>query len=284
MSPVHEPCLLFKTCDPDLKKGGTRFNFSTLRTKSSVDGMIKTKIVIVEDEYELRQTLVDILEMHKYDVESAANGQEGLNMIRRVQPDLIISDVMMPVKDGFELVKELKLDTDTELIPVIFLTANVSSSAKLQGLEFGADDYITKPFLMEELLLKVRNLVQTRRKLLQVMYLNPEKVITESQDERFLKKLKLTIENHINNPDLGMKDVASEMGISTSSLQKRIKSLAQKSVSQFIREYRLKRSLDLIYVGYGNMSQIAEKVGFRSLSYFTKCFKDYNGYPPSQME
>ncbi|MBO6517989.1 MAG: response regulator [Bacteroidia bacterium] len=246
--------------------------------------MKKTKIVVVEDEPEVRQTLVDILEVKKYKVDTASNGQEGINVIKRVLPDLVICDVMMPIKDGFELVKEIKMDEKTELIPVLFLTANVSTTAKLKGLEFGADDYITKPFLMEELLLKVHNAIHMRKRLLQVMYSTPEKVVTESADERFLKKLKLTIENKISDPNLGMPDVAEGLNISTSSLQKRLKALTQKSVSQFIREYRLKRSLDLIYVGYGNLSQISEKVGFRSLSYFTKSFKDFYGHPPSQVE
>ncbi len=245
--------------------------------------MIKNKIVVVEDEAELRNTLVDILTLHKFHVEAAANGQEGLNLIRRVMPDLVVSDVMMPVKDGFDLVRELKMDENTELIPVIFLTASVTPATKLSGLEFGADDYITKPFLMDELILKCKNLISTREKLLQKMYTTPEQIVTETEGTRFLKKLKKVVETELGNPDLSMADIAEALHMSTSGLQKKIKSTTNKSVSQFVREYRLKRSRDLIIMNYGNLSEIAEKTGFRSLSYFTTSFKSYFGESPSHV-
>lgn len=161
--------------------------------------MIKTKVAIVEDEPSLRQTLCDVLTIKGYDVQTANDGLDGFNLIKRYQPDIVISDVMVPRKDGFEMLRDLKSDTDTELVPVIFLTAKGGFDSRMEGLEFGADDYLTKPFHTDELLLKIRNTVTARKKLLHALYTTPEKVVTESSDERFLKQVKLAIEGEISN-------------------------------------------------------------------------------------
>lgn len=234
----------------------------------------------MEDEANLRQTLTDVLTIKGYDVETANDGEAGFSLVKRYQPDVVISDVMMPKKDGFEMLKDLKSDDMTSLVPVIFLTAKGGFESRIEGLEFGADDYLTKPFHMDELLLKIRNMVASRKKLVQAMYQTPEKVVVESSDERFLKQVKLAIEGQISNRSYGLKDLAADLSISTSSLQKKLKRICDKSVSQFIREYRLKRSRDLIDLGYGNLSEIAMKAGFRSLSYFSKCYKDFYGVSP----
>ncbi|MFT5725456.1 MAG: YesN/AraC family two-component response regulator, partial [Bacteroidia bacterium] len=209
-----------------------------------------------------------------------SDGLAGLNMIKRFQPDLVISDVLMPKMDGFEMLNALKSDEQTSLIPLIFLTAKASFNSRLEGLEFGADDYIIKPFHNDELLVKIRNTIETRKKLLQMLYMSPEKVVSESSDDKFLKQTKSAIEHDISNQNFGLEDLAKALNTSTSSLQKKLKRICEKSVSQFIREYRLKRSRDLIDLGYGNLSEIADKAGFRSLSYFSKCFKDFYGTNP----
>lgn len=242
--------------------------------------MIKTKVAIIEDEASLRQTLSDVLIIKGYDVQTANDGVDGFNLIKRYMPDVVISDVMMPRKDGFEMLKDLKSDSETELVPVIFLTAKGGFESRLEGLEFGADDYLTKPFHTEELLLKIRNTVTARKKLLKAMYSTPDKIVVESMDDRFLKQVKLAIEGEISNQAYGLQSLANDLNISTSSLQKKLKRISDKSVSQFIREYRLKRSRDLIDLGYGNLSEISMKAGFRSLSYFSKCYKDFYGVSP----
>ena len=242
--------------------------------------MTKTKVAVIEDEASLRQTLSDVLTLKGYKVESANDGVSGFKLVKRFLPDIVISDVMMPNKDGFEMLRDIKSDDQTKLVPVIFLTAKAGFESRLEGLEFGADDYITKPFSTEELLLKIRNTVSARKQLLQAVHATPEKIAVESQDDRFLKQVKLAIEGEISNLDFGLINLANALSISTSSLQKKLKRICEKSVSQYIREYRLKRSRDLIDLGYGNMTEIATKAGFRSLSYFSKCYKSYFGKNP----
>jgi len=245
--------------------------------------MTKTKIVIVEDEANLRQTLTEVLTIKGFNVETAVDGEAGLELIKRTLPDLVVSDVMMPKKDGFEMLQDLKSNELTELIPVLFLTAKAGFESRIEGLEFGADAYITKPFRVEELLVKIKNTVETRKKLIEVIQREPAKITVESQDDRFLNDVKLAIEGDISNPRFGMVDLAAKLSISTSALQKKLKRICNKSVSQFIREYRLKRSRDLIDLGYGNLSEISAKAGFTSLSYFSKCFKNYFGINPTEI-
>lgn len=240
-------------------------------------------IAVIEDSTEIRQSLIDLLEMNGYKGIQAEDGEKGWELIRNEHPDLIISDIMMPNMDGYQMLQKLKSDAKLKHIPVIFLTARVLLSDKLQGLEFGANDYITKPFEIKELLLKVKNLLEFRDHTLTAAYSNPKKLNVESKDDRFLREVNLAIESKINDVDLGLQEMASILGISTSSLQKKIKKITNKSVSQYIREYRLKRSNDLIMVKYGSLSEIAQKTGFRSLSYFSKSFKDYYGISPSSL-
>jgi len=225
---------------------------------------------------------VDILDVEYQHIFTAKNGEEGLKEVVKNRPDLIISDIMMPVMDGFGFLKEIRKNPDTELIPVIFLTGKVMLETKLKSLEFGADDYITKPFEIKELLLKVQNLIKTRRKMLQMLHSNPEKVFSESQDEVFLKKIKLALEDNLKDVDLSMDLLAEQLHISSSTLQKKLKKITGKSVSRFVREYRLKRARDLIDLDYGNISEIASKTGFRNVSYFSSSYKEFFGDNPTK--
>lgn len=240
-------------------------------------------VAVIEDSTEIRQSLVDLLEMNGYRAVEAVDGAQGWELIQVEHPDIIISDIMMPNMDGYQMLQKLKSDPKLQHIPVIFLTARVLLSDKLQGLEFGANDYITKPFEIKELLYKIKNLLEFRDHTLTAAYSSPKKLNVESKDDRFLREVNLAIESRISDVDLGLQDMASMLGISTSSLQKKIKKISDKSVSQYIREYRLKRSNDLIMVDYGSLSEIAEKTGFRSLSYFSKSFKDFYGISPSSL-
>jgi AraC-like DNA-binding protein len=150
------------------------------------------------------------------------------------------------------------------------------------GLKLGANDYITKPFEMNELLLKVKNLLRLRSKITETAYSDPPRVNVQSKKDIFLRNLNLAIEDDIKNVNFLMDDLANKLGISASSLQKKLKSIAGKSVSQYIREYRLKRANQLIISDYGSLSEIAKSTGFRSLSYFSKTYKNFYGVPPSK--
>ena len=243
----------------------------------------KYLILIVEDDQAVRLTLQELLILQNYKVETASNGLEGFNKAKRIKPDLIISDIMMPKQDGYELLNQLRQHPELELTPVIFLTAKAMLESRLKGLEYGADGYVTKPFHPKELTLRVNHLIQQRKKILQAALQQPEKVLVESQEERFLKQLRQSIEQHMGNPNLSIGDLAFELAVSISTLQKRLKKINGMAVSQYLREYRLKRARDLIHLGYGNLSEIARKTGFRSLSYFSTSFKEFFGQRPSDL-
>ncbi|MBR9859717.1 response regulator [bacterium] len=246
--------------------------------------MNNNKVLVVEDNAEIRDSLKDILDLNDLSVEVAINGEDAIQILERKPIDLIISDIMMPVKDGYEFIQEIKSRKQYEHIPVIFLTAKALNQDKISGLKIGANDYITKPFEMQELILKVKNLLSLRDQLVQTAYTNPPKIKVESKKDIFLRKVNQAIESQIENPDFSMGALAELLKISPSSLQKKIKSISKKSVSQYIREYRLKRAKDLIASEYGSLSEIATKTGFRSLSYFSKTYKVFFGYSPSSKD
>lgn len=240
-------------------------------------------VLIIEDDKNMRETLEDIFQLQGYKVWTSVNGEEGFELAKVRRPHLIISDVMMPEKDGFSLLKSLKTHEHTRLTPVILLTALNLTDDKIKGLEYGADDYITKPFDTRELLLRVNNLIRRQESWKQQALLKPQEVEVESQDERFLRRVRQSLEAHLSDPDFNVNVLASECHISLSGLQKKIKKLTNKSLSQLIREYRLERAADLLRQRAGNISEISKQVGFGSLSYFSVCFRNYFGYPPTQV-
>jgi DNA-binding response OmpR family regulator len=244
--------------------------------------MTEHKILIVEDNHEIRDSLRDILELNDYQAEVASDGVEALQTLEESKFDLIISDIMMPNMDGFEMVEAINERKEFDHIPIIYLTAKVQANDRLMGLKLGANDYITKPFEMNELLLKVKNLLRLRSKITETAYSDPPRVNVQSKKDIFLRNLNLAIEDDIKNVNFLMDDLANKLGISASSLQKKLKSIAGKSVSQYIREYRLKRANQLIISDYGSLSEIAKSTGFRSLSYFSKTYKNFYGVPPSK--
>lgn len=238
-------------------------------------------IAIIEDHPEIRNSLVELIQINGYNTISAQDGKEGLALIKRSHPDLIVTDIMMPQLDGFDLVKELRSNERYHDIPIIFLTARVTMSDKLKGLEYGANDYITKPFEIRELLLKIKNLLQLQENTRQEKDTTP---VIESQDQRFIRSVQAAIDEQIENVELGLPDLASALEISTSTLQKKLKRIEEKSVSQYIREYRLKRAKDLIEADYGSLSDIAHKMGFRNLSYFSRTYNQFYGIAPSKVQ
>lgn len=241
------------------------------------------KVLIVEDEQDIRENITEIFKLSKFKVFAAANGAEGLAMAIETQPDIVVSDILMPVMDGFELLEKLKTSAQTEHIPVILLTAKTMMDSKLKGLKTGADDYITKPFNVDELVLRATNLIDIRKKLRRTPII-PEKLKVESKDDLFIKKIYMIMEKNIDKFDFSVEDFVREMGYSRSAVQKKIKAITGKTATNLVRDYRLERARQLIEQGAGFLSEIASMVGFNSLSYFSNCYKQYFGINPSEVK
>ncbi|HYG36983.1 MAG TPA: response regulator [Cytophagales bacterium] len=244
----------------------------------------KPVALVVEDNDELRNYIIKILS-EDFDVLKASDGKEGCDLAREELPDVVISDIMMPVMDGLDLCKNLKTEEITCHIPIILLTAKADLDSKLEGLEIGADYYLAKPFQPKELLTVSNNLVALRKKLKEqfsrTILLKTSAWEGASADERFLQKLMGAIEPHLSKHDFTVEQLQDELGISRMQLHRKLKALTDMSTTEFVRSVRLKRAAEMIEKGQDNVSQIAYQVGFSSLSYFTKSFKEQYGTPPS---
>jgi len=248
----------------------------------------KTIILVVEDNTDVREYIKEALG-ENYQVEEAANGEQGLRKAENIIPDLIISDIMMPRMDGNELTRKLKNDEKTSHIPIILLTAKTEQESKLEGLATGADDYLMKPFDTQELQIRIKNIIENRRKLQKKFregeFISPrgEEKKLSSIDERFMNKIMEVIEQHITEEEFSIEEFGNEVGMSRSQIHRKLKALSGKSASRYIRSIRLARAKKMIDAQKGNISEIAYSVGFSSPAYFTKCFKDEYGYPPSDL-
>ena len=242
-------------------------------------------LLIVEDNLDVTLYISSFLES-EYRIITAENGEEGWEKASKKFPDLIISDVMMPVMDGFELCKKLKSDKRTSHIPVILLTARADMESKLEGLEFGADDYVTKPFDARELQIRSHNLLEQRRtlkeKFSKTFTLEPQEISCSSLDEKFLQRAFEIIENEISNPEFDVEKFSREIGMSRANLYRKLQALTGQSAKEFIQTIRLKRAAQLLQKHAGNITEIAFDVGFKSPPYFTKCFRDQFGITPSK--
>lgn len=243
-------------------------------------------LLIVEDNQDLRTFLGETMNPF-YRVLKAANGKEGLSLAIEEVPDLIISDVMMPEMDGYALCETLKTDERTSHIPIILLTAKAGQEQKVQGLETGADDYLTKPFDARELKVRVANLIRQRallkEKFGQNGWLHPEAVSVTSADERFLRKVGEVIEARMADESFSVEDLADAVAFSRSQLHRKLKALTGKGPNEIIRHYRLSRAKSLLEQGAGTVSEIAFSVGYANISYFTKSFKQAFGQLPSEI-
>lgn len=244
----------------------------------------KTTVLIIDDNEDIRQHIKDSLGK-EYQILEAANGKEGLNLAKKYVPNLLILDWMMPEMDGIEVCKAIKESELTSHIPVLMLTAKADMENKLEGLETGADDYITKPFNRAELCSRVRNLIVQRKKLLEKFGKNndfePKDVAVNSADERFLVKAKDIIERNMGDCDFDVNTFYPEMGMSRMQLFRKIKATTNQTPSELIRNYRLKHAARLLEKKFGNIAEVTYEVGFNNLSYFAKCFKEKYGISPS---
>jgi len=244
-----------------------------------------TLILIIEDHADVR-TLIRQTVQNGYRIIEASDGEQGIEKAIEHIPDLIICDVMMPVKDGYQVCSELKTDERTSHIPVILLTAKAASEEKITGLETGADDYLTKPFDSKELLARVKNLVELRKNLrkrfTQKVILKPSEISTNSTDQGFLEKALKLIEENMDNENFDMNDLMRGLGMSRTQLFRKIKALTNQTVSQFIQSIRLQRAAELLQKGTTTIAEIAFQVGFEDPSFFTRAFKKHFGSTPSE--
>ncbi len=245
----------------------------------------RLSLLIVEDNAELRDYISGIL-TDKYNVYSEGDGLKGLNTAIEKIPDLIISDIMMPGIDGFDLCKKLKSDQRTSHIPLILLTAKATMNDKISGLEAGADSYIMKPFEASELKARIRNLILQRERI-HTHFQNKglfeiDKERVNAVDRQFLSRTAAIIKEHLGETSLDIEYLAENLGVSRSLLHKKLKALTGESPGELIRRYRLRKAAVLIEHKFGNMTEIAYEVGFNDPSYFTKCFKRQFGVSPSE--
>jgi signal transduction histidine kinase/DNA-binding response OmpR family regulator len=243
-------------------------------------------LLLVEDNHDLRQFIREVVQ-EQYQVVEAVNGKEGFEKAISEIPDIVVSDVMMPLMNGFDLTEKLKKDERTSHIPVILLTAKAGQVHKLEGLTTGADDYLTKPFDRPELLLRMQNLI-TQRKLLRKKFagailLKPSEVAVNSTEENFLQKLMQAIETNMGEEDFGVEQLAKEMALSRSQLHRKLVALSGQSPSEVLRNTRLLRAKELLQKKSATPSEVAFKVGFNSHAYFSKCFKEEFGISPSEV-
>jgi DNA-binding response OmpR family regulator len=251
------------------------------------DSIVKIKeqtILIVEDHPEMRAYIKDSL-IQKYNIIEAENGKDGLEKALVDGPDLVITDVMMPVMDGMEFCKKLKKNMNISHIPVVMLTAKNSLENELKGLDNGADQYLVKPFNIEHLLLVVRNLLESRKKMqLKFSGTNlpePKEITVTSADEKFFMKTNEIIEKHIANSDFNVELLSQQTGLSTVHLYRKLKSITGMSTNEYIRSFKMKRAAQLLRQNKLRISEVAYSIGYNDPKYFRKCFKNEFGKSPS---
>jgi signal transduction histidine kinase/ligand-binding sensor domain-containing protein/DNA-binding response OmpR family regulator len=244
-----------------------------------------TTVLVVEDNAELRA----FIRMHlegRFGVVEAADGVQGLELARRLLPDLVLSDVMMPGLDGYALCRALREDPETDFIPVILLTARAATEDRLAGLREAADAYLTKPFQVEELTTQIDNLIALRRRLRERFAGNrvevrPVTLELAASDAKFLDQVRSVIESHLAEEDFGVEELARLVAHSRGHLHRRLKEILDESPSDLLRRMRLERAAQLLEAGAGSVSEIAYGVGFKSVAHFSNRFQDHFGMRPS---
>lgn len=243
------------------------------------------RLLIAEDNEEIRAYMNDGLSKI-FDIMLAGNGEEALQMIKDNEPDLVITDMMMPVMDGLKLCAHLKQNIATSHIPVIMLSAKTDSKDELEALRTGADDYMAKPFSMAVLITKIQNMLRTQYRLqdkvTKSMDISPEKISFNAMDEQILNKAIHIVEQNIDNAEFSTEEFARAMNMSRSNLHLKLKALTGESALDFIRKIRFKEACRLLKDGRYSVSEISDMVGFNTPSYFATCFKKYMGCLPTE--
>lgn len=267
--------------------GGSVSDVSNVSSDSNVvDSENDTRVLIVDDNDDIRTFLRTILS-DRYIVDEAANGQEGLAMAEAQVPDLIISDVMMPVMNGLEFCQRVKGETTTSHIPVLLLTARALSHHQIEGYKHGADAYITKPFNQDLLMARIENLLRNRHLLHNIWSTKDEtpelQPVENKKENAFVERFKQIVEQRMSDSDLDVETIASEMSLSRVQLYRKLKALTGSSPVELLRRARLLKGKTLLETTDMSISEVAYEVGFSAPSYFTKCFKDEFGVVPGNL-
>ena len=258
-------------------------------TKPIAPAQDKPHLLIAEDNPDVIFYIRSILE-NFYNIIIASDGQEGINQALEHIPDIIISDVMMPRKNGFELVETLKQDERTSHIPIILLTAKATHEDKLDGLKFGADAYLMKPFDKEELLIRVENLLQIRQAI-QSKYMNGSqfqektpRIIIKTIEDVFIEKINTVLEKKYTDSEFKVQDFAKSLNMNYHQLNRKLKALTNQTPTHYMRSFRLQKGLKLLSESKEmNISEIAYEVGFESVNYFSRAFSKEYGKSPNEV-
>ena len=246
----------------------------------------KQSILIVEDDEELRNFLINELS-REYLVHQSANGEEGMGLAFSINPDLILSDIMMPGMDGIEFCRKIKSDERTSHLPVILLSAVNSQEKQIEGLETGADDYIFKPFNIALLKTRINNLLlsryELRKKFDEGNSLDFNNENLNSKDKKLVQSVIDVVVQNITYEKINAEFISQKLLISRSLLYIKIEALTGQTVNEFVRNIRLKKSMSMLLHKGSNVSEVAYAVGFSSQSYFTRCFKRKFGKAPSEI-
>ena len=278
-------------------------NDSHEEVQDSVEDDNRVSVLVIDDNDDIRNYLKSILR-DTFHVILAKDGREGLNIAREQIPDIVISDIMMPVMNGLEMCSLLKSDIATSHIPVILLTAKSQDAQIAEGYESGADSYITKPFNSKVLLARIQNILKAQQRLHHQLAEESSGVLVRTKsgetseqqqvenentptinvrDQQFITHLHDVILNHLADSDLGVEDIGSEMNLSRVQLYRKVKALTGSSPVELIRKARLNQALQLLKSGEKSISEVAYETGFTSPSYFSKCFKDEYGIQPGEV-
>jgi DNA-binding response OmpR family regulator len=241
-------------------------------------------LLIADDHPDIRTVLKDIFK-EDFTILEASNGEEAFKLAQKEIPDMVISDVMMPKKDGYALVKALKEDELTSSVPVVLLTAKAGDEARLKSLQTQADGYLTKPFNHKIVKATVHQLLHERKKLQErysrELILRPVDIAINTADERFIQRLETVMDTELTNPDFTTDEFASRMNLSRMQLHRKLKSLLGVSATEFVRNERLKAAAELLKNPKLSIAEVAYSSGFNEATYFSKCFKDIYGLSPS---
>lgn len=272
---------------------GTSEDYSTeIATPTESESQPRTSsketlsLLIIDDHSEFRQYMADELST-TYKVYQAEDGEKGLKSVAKHHPDIIICDVMMPNMDGFEFTRRIKSDIATSHIPVVLLTARADDDIRRDGYETGADAYLTKPFKMEILQARIRNLIEERRRRISIFSSNievsPSQITGSSIDESLMQRIISVVEQNMDNPDFSVEELSAEIGMHRMHLYRKLQSIADMTPSEFIRSMRLKRAAQIFREREGiNVSEVSDMVGFNTTKYFTRYFREMFGVTPSQ--
>lgn len=252
---------------------------------SSQNSDNRERLLIVEDNKEFRTFLKEQLEEF-YQVLEASDGEEGEQCAIDKNPDLIISDIMMPKVDGIELCRRIKTNVQTSHIPVILLTARTADDIKINSYEVGADSYMSKPFNFDMLMVRIEKLIEQQEKRKQEfsknIEVNPSSITITSVDEKLIQRALEYIEKNMDNTEYAVEELSRDLGMTRMNLYRKLQSITGNTPSDFIKSIRLKRAAQLLQGSQLTMVEVADRVGFSSASYFTKCFKEMFGILPTQ--